>query len=59
MLFIVGFLARRSGGWETSRSRFGRSDMRSAMRSNIGAIIAIGAISWFALRALYSQLTPA
>lgn len=56
MVFIVGFLVRRSGGWETLRSRFGRSHMRSAVRSNPWAIIAIGVTSWFALWAVYSQL---
>lgn len=48
---------RRLG--DAARSRFGRSHMRSSVRPFPWIIVTIGATSWFALWAVYSQLVLA
>ena len=59
MAFIVGFLVRRSGGWETLRSRFRRPLMRTSTRHFPWIVLVIGATSWFAMWAVYSQMVLA
>lgn len=59
MASIVGFLVRRPGGWETLRSRFGRPHMRTSTRTFPWIMLVIGAASWFAVWAVYSQMVLA
>lgn len=54
MSYIVGFHVRRSGGWETLRSRFGITHMKITHAcASPWALIVSGATAWFGLWALY------